>query len=145
MNWNLVSVFAFLLLVMCVFCLLLTASLFGRGPVSITIQAAAVILMIWARATFGMRSFHASANPTRGGLVITGPYRYLRHPIYAAILYFVWAGIVAHFSIRNVLIGVVASAGLALRIRAEEILVQRAYPEYAQYARGTARVLPFLL
>ena len=28
----------------------------------------------------------------RGGLVTTGPYRYVRHPIYAAATYFAWAG-----------------------------------------------------
>ena len=48
--------------------------------------------MVAARITFGRRSFHAAANPTEGGLVTTGPYAYIRHPIYAAILYFVWAG-----------------------------------------------------
>ncbi len=145
MNWKLVSILAFAALVICVFCLLLTGSFFGNGPVSITIQVAAAILMIWARIEFGFRSFHAGANPTQGGLVTSGPYRYIRHPIYAAIFYFVWAGIAAHFSIRNVLIGVIASGMLALRMRSEEILVQRTYPEYAQYADRTARVLPFVL
>jgi hypothetical protein len=40
--------------------------------------------------TFGARSFHAGANPTDGGVVTAGPYRFFRHPIYAAILYFLW-------------------------------------------------------
>ena len=145
MNWNLLSVFAFIGAVICVACLVATGSLFGNGPISITIQVAAAILMVWARVKFGMRSFHASANPTQGGLVTSGPYRYIRHPIYAAILYFAWAGIAAHFSLRNVLIGVIASGMLALRLRGEEILLQRVYPEYAVYARRTARVLPFVL
>lgn len=145
MNWKLVSALAFVALVICVFCLFLTGSFFGRGPVSITIQVASAILMIWARIEFGARSFHATANTTEGGLVTSGPYRYLRHPIYAAIFYFAWAGIAAHFSAKNVLIGVIASGMLALRIGAEEILLQRAYPEYAHYAQRTARVLPFLL
>ena len=145
MNWNLASVFAFLVALDCVAWLALRGSLFGNRPISITIQIAAAILMIWARATFGVRSFHASASATKGELVTSGPYRYLRHPIYAAILYFLWAGIAAHFSVRNLLVGVIASAMLALRMRAEEMLLHRAYPEYAQYAHRTARVLPFLL
>lgn len=145
MNWNVVSVFAFLVLAACVVFLLLTRSLFGSGPISITIQIAAAILMIWARAKFGMRSFHAGANATQGGLVTGGPYRYFRHPIYAAILYFVWAGIAAHFSVRNLLIGVIASGMLALRMRGEEILLERVYPEYGHYASRTARVLPFVI
>lgn len=138
------SIAAFVALVACVFALFFTGSLFGSGPISITIQVAAVLLMAWARITFGVRSFHASANPTEGGLVRSGPYRYFRHPIYAAIFYFMWAGIAAHFSLRSVLIGVVASGMLLLRMRSEEKLLERSYREYAEYARHTARVLPFV-
>ena len=119
--------------------------LFANGPVTIGVQVAAALLMIWARMTFGMRSFHAEANPTAGGLVTSGPYRYFRHPIYAAILYFVWAGVVAHFSLGSVLIGVAATAMLGLRIRSEEVLLNRAYPEYAAYSSRTARVRPGVL
>src|SRR5512143_586758 len=81
-----------------------------RGPITITIQIIAALLMVWARLTFGIRSFHGTANPTAGGLVTTGPYRYIRHPIYAAILYFFWAGIAAHPSRVTVAVGLLATA-----------------------------------
>lgn len=67
-------------------------ALFSPRPAVIAVQAAAVALFLWARWTFGMRSFHPAANPTEGGIVTSGPYRYLRHPIYAAILLFAAAG-----------------------------------------------------
>lgn len=145
MDRTLVSVFAFIGLVACVFALVFTGSLFANGPVTIAIQIVAALLMFWARLTFGMRSFHAEANPTAGGLVTHGPYRYLRHPIYAAILYFIWAGIAAHFSIRSVLLGLTATAMLGLRIHSEEVLLEQAYPEYAAYSNRTARILPGVL
>ena len=49
--------------------------LFTAQPIAIALQLIAVALMVWARITFGRRSFHAAANPTAGGLVTTGPYR----------------------------------------------------------------------
>jgi len=49
--------------------------LFTAQPIAIALQLMAVALMIWARITFGRRSFHAAANATAGGLVTTGPYR----------------------------------------------------------------------
>ena len=68
-------------------------SLFASGVIAIVLQIAAALLMVWARLSFGRRSFHATADATEGGVVTWGPYRYLRHPIYAAILYFIWAEI----------------------------------------------------
>jgi protein-S-isoprenylcysteine O-methyltransferase Ste14 len=94
MNWKWLSFTALGGLVACIFGLYLNNyAIFGTGPITITIQVIAALLMVWARLTFGIRSFHGTANPTAGGLVTTGPYRYIRHPIYAAILYFFWAGI----------------------------------------------------
>jgi protein-S-isoprenylcysteine O-methyltransferase Ste14 len=125
--------------------LLLTHSFLGRGPVSIGFQVVAALLWIWARVTFGLRSFHYAANPTAGHLVTTGPYRYLRHPIYASILLLVWAGVAANLSVVSVALGVIATAMIALRILFEETLLRRTYPEYENYARRTKRVVPFIL
>jgi protein-S-isoprenylcysteine O-methyltransferase Ste14 len=68
-----------------------------------------------------------------------------RYQIYAAILYFLWAGIAAHPSKVSAAIGLLASLMTAVRMIAEEKLLVRTYPEYREYARTTARVLPFLL
>ena len=143
MNLKVLSLLALVVLVACLAWLAFGHSLVGTGPVTWTVQGAAVLLMLWARMTFGARSFHAAANPTEGGLVTSGPYRYLRHPIYAAVLYFAWAGIAAHLSMGSVMAGLVLSMASAVRIFSEESLLVRQYPEYAAYSRRTARVIPF--
>ncbi|HEX9943729.1 MAG TPA: isoprenylcysteine carboxylmethyltransferase family protein [Thermoanaerobaculia bacterium] len=135
----------FAVLLLAIAGLIYTGSLLGRGPVTIGLQVAAVLLMVWARITFGVRSFHYAANPTEGGLVTAGPYRYVRHPIYAAILLFLWAGIAANPSATSVALGLVATAMLFLRMLFEETLVRQRYPEYDAYAHRTKRVVPFLL
>lgn len=144
MNWKNLSLAALAVLLACVLWLAVSRSILGAGPVTIAIQGSAVLLMVWARLTFGMRSFHATANPTAGGLVTTGPYQYIRHPIYAAILCFVWAGIAAHASPVSAALGLLASAMTAVRMVAEEKLVVQTYPEYAEYANATARLVPFV-
>lgn len=142
---KLLSTPVFVLLVLALVGLFYAHSLLGHGPVSIGLQVVAVLLMIWARVTFGMRSFHYAANPTEGGLVTTGPYRYMRHPIYAAVLLFLWTGVAVNASPLSVALGLAATAMLALRILFEERLVRRRYPEYDDYARRTKRVIPFIL
>ena len=121
-----------------------TGSLFSPDPLVITAQIAAVLLMIWARVTFGMRSFHAAANPTAGGLVTTGPYHFIRHPIYASICYFLWAGVLGHFSLRSVSLGALGTFGAIGRVLCEERLLVRQYPQYRSYAVRTWRLLPRL-
>src|SRR5438067_12980174 len=81
MNLKHVSIGATVVLVVAVVSLLLRRSLFAHGPLFLGLQVAAAALMLWARVTFGGRSFHAGANPTPGGLVTTGPYRLVRQPI----------------------------------------------------------------
>jgi len=142
---GLLSTAAFVVLVLAIAGLLYTRNLLGHGPVTLGLQAAAVLLMIWARVAFGIRSFHYAANPTEGGLVTSGPYRYMRHPIYAAILLFVWVGVAANGSLLSVALGVVATAMLFLRMIFEEALVRQRYPEYDDYARRTKRVIPYIL
>ena len=72
----------------------------------------------------------------------TGPYRFVRHPIYLAIMLFLWAGAVTHHSIPSLLVRVVATGATAVRIVSEERLVVERYPEYADYARRTKRLIP---
>jgi len=144
MNWKTASLVALVVLIACIWWLFFSKSIFGTSAITIAIQVLAISLMIWARVTFGMRSFHAAASPTAGGLVKSGPYRFIRHPIYAAILYFLWAGIAAHLSGVSVGVGLLASAMTVLRMLAEEKLLVRTYPEYEEYARTTKRLIPFL-
>jgi protein-S-isoprenylcysteine O-methyltransferase Ste14 len=123
--------------------LLLTHSLLSPSPVVIAVQCAAFGLMLWARATFGRRSLHASADPTAGGLVTTGPYHFIRHPIYTAACLFGWAGIVANWSLVAAMLGVLLFVGAVGRMLCEERLVTEMYPAYRDYAKVTKRMLPY--
>lgn len=121
-----------------------TRNLFSNSPLVIVLQALAFLLMLWARVAFGRRSFHLVADPTKGGLVTGGPYRFIRHPIYAAICLFTWAGIPAHWSWGSVLWGGLILASAVMRILCEESLVAARYPEYAQYKARTWRMIPYV-
>lgn len=93
------SIAAILLMALALIGLVIRDTFFSSHPLAIIAEITAVALMVWARLTFGRRSFHGTANPTAGGLVTAGPYRYIRHPIYTAICLFAWPGILAHWSI----------------------------------------------
>ena len=141
------SIAAVVVLTVAVPLLLLEHQLIAKRPLGLALQGLAAVLMLWARFTLGTRSFHAAANPTAGGLVTTGPYRYWRHPIYAAILLFVWAGVLGQGAMPTVLaimLAVIATVATAVRIHSEEQMLQASMPEYAAYATRTKRLVPFV-
>jgi protein-S-isoprenylcysteine O-methyltransferase Ste14 len=119
-------------------------SLFSSSPLIITLQVVALLLFLWARVTFGRRSYHVVANPTAGGLVTGGPYRYIRHPIYAAMCLFTVAGVAGHWSWSSGFLGGLVLVSAVTRIFCEEALVAARYPEYALYAATTWRMIPYV-
>ena len=126
------------------FGLIALRAVFAPSPWVILVQAAAFGLFLWARVTFGRRSFHLAANPTEGGLVTSGPYRFIRHPIYTAFCVFVGAGIAAHGSWAATGCGLLVFASAGLRMYCEEKLVTARYPEYRAYAARSWRLIPFV-
>ena len=144
-NLKHLSILAYLILGLSAIGLFEIHALFGNGFISILIQVIGFGLMVWARVTFGWRSFHPGANSTKGGLVTSGPYHYIRHPIYSGIILFLWTGIISHLSFLSVLVGIVATGAVLLRVFSEEKLIILTYPEYKQYAEKTKRFIPFLI
>jgi len=83
-----------------------------------------------------------SIMPEARRLVTDGPYRYVRHPLYLAEAV-VLLGIFLQF--RSLPVALIVIAVLAfqfLRMHYEEGVLRAAFPEYADYARRTARLIP---
>jgi protein-S-isoprenylcysteine O-methyltransferase Ste14 len=141
---KIVSILGLLAMIAALVGLYAIGALISLHPIAITLQGIAVALMVWARLTFGRRSFHASADPTSGGLVTTGPYRYIRHPIYTAGCLFGWGGVISHWSELSVTLGVLLVVGGLVRILCEERLLTQSYPDYLAYKKATKRMLPYV-
>jgi len=121
-----------------------TNNLFSPSLFVIAPQVAALFLMVWARLTFGRRSFHVAANPTQGGLITTGPYHLIRHPIYTAVCLFTGSGVVAHWAWISAVLAALVMACALLRMFFEEKLLVAQYPEYGRYAARSWRMIPFV-
>lgn len=118
--------------------------IFSTNPISIAVQISCVGLMIWARLTLGYRSFHLTANPTKGELVTSGPYGWIRHPIYASLIYFSWASLISFPFFDTVLSVILITCGLTLRLVLEERSLLSNYAEYGSYSKRTKRLMPFV-
>jgi protein-S-isoprenylcysteine O-methyltransferase Ste14 len=138
------SVGGFLMMVSGIIALIVTKTIVSTFLPAIVAQVAAFALMLWARHTFGRRSFHLGADPTDGGLVSTGPFRFVRHPIYTAVCIFVWAALLGSPSIQTLLFAALVTIGAVMRVFCEEYLLSQQYPEYKSYSRKTKRMIPFV-
>jgi protein-S-isoprenylcysteine O-methyltransferase Ste14 len=118
--------------------------IFSKNPITIIIQLCSAALMVWARITFGLRSFHAAANTTKGILVTHGPYYWLRHPIYASLIYFFAACIISYPFIETIAAVILIIGGLFVRMFLEEKFLVVNYKEYAAYSKHTKRIIPFV-
>lgn len=103
-------------------------------------------IVAFALAVYGLLYLRRSLSliPEARRLVTGGPYRIVRHPLYAA-------EIMAAFAFVLVSPGALAVAALApfiatqlLRSRFEERLLTRTYPQYSEYARHTRRLIPLV-
>lgn len=139
------SLIAYLILAITLLILIFQYSFVAKGYIGIIVQILAVLLMVWARFTFGLRSFHLTANPPKGGLVTSGPYHFIRHPIYTGVLLFIWTAVLTYLTLFNIFLGIIATSATLFRILAEEHLLLTMYPEYKDYASKTKRFIPYLL
>jgi protein-S-isoprenylcysteine O-methyltransferase Ste14 len=130
----------FLLLVL----LGLTGNLFSSDPFIIAGQLAGLALLIAARITFGRQKFNISASPADGPLLSRGPYRLIRHPMYAGASLLLLVTIIGHLSPLTAAFGILVVIIIPWRIHLEEALLRSTYPDYAGYAAKTKRLIPFV-
>jgi protein-S-isoprenylcysteine O-methyltransferase Ste14 len=142
---RLISVAATVVLLGAILLLYFDRSLFSPAPIVIIFQIAAFLLSLWARLTLRLHSFHFAADPTADALVTSGPYRFVRNPIYTAVWLFTWSGIAAHLSLIAIALGLLVLAALVARILCEECHLRERFAAYSAYARRTARLIPFVL
>jgi protein-S-isoprenylcysteine O-methyltransferase Ste14 len=142
-NWF-IEKFAVVVVPLALLVLILEGDLLSPSPVVIAGQLAGLFLLVSSRAAFRHQQFKVAAEPGDGPLIHRGPYRVLRHPIYAGALLFLWSTILGHWSLPNGSIGVIVLVVVVLRIAAEEALLRQRYADYGEYAQRTKRIIPFL-
>jgi protein-S-isoprenylcysteine O-methyltransferase Ste14 len=142
---HLISVVALPAFLLSILMLGLEGDLFSSAPGVIACQVGGLAVAVWARTVFPKGSFRVAAKPAGSVMIQTGPYRFIRHPMYAGALLILWGSIAGHVSIANVGIGFVVSLVVLGKIIVEEQLLRASFPGYEQYARSTKAVIPFVL
>jgi protein-S-isoprenylcysteine O-methyltransferase Ste14 len=114
------------------------------GWVGAVLTAVGIGFAIWARVILGRNWSPRPAVKEHHELVTTGPYAYVRHPIYTGIL-LAALGTAITSSIFGIGMFIFISVAFALRIKKEEKIMLELFPEhYPEYQKHTKRLVPFV-
>ena len=121
----------------------LAPSLLTKG-IATAVMAAGILVAVWAALRLG-RSLTPFPKPVaEGRLCREGPYRWVRHPIYGAVLLLAigwaawWQSVIAAALVPVIFLF------FALKARAEERWLTAAYPDYPEYAKQVKALVPFI-
>lgn len=114
------------------------------GRVGVILTAAGMAIFVWARQTLG-RNWSQTVSAKEGHELITsGPYRYVRHPMYSSgLIACIGSAIVVGGAF--VFLFVFLTPLFVWRVGAEDRLMAQQFPnEYPAYKRRTKALIPFV-
>ena len=109
-----------------------------------SISLAGILLGIWAIVTMGRSMNISPALKQQAELKTTGPYRFVRHPMYTALLVFCGGFVIADKSFFGLSLWLALFFVLAMKIYYEEMALHDRFESYKEYAGVTRRLIPFV-
>jgi protein-S-isoprenylcysteine O-methyltransferase Ste14 len=111
--------------------------------VGLGVGLAGAVLLVWASVVLGRFLMHEAAVREDHALIESGPYRFVRHPVYTGYLALLLGGGVASLNVSLLLLWPVSLLGILLQAASEEqLLVERFGRDYERYARRTGSLVP---
>jgi protein-S-isoprenylcysteine O-methyltransferase Ste14 len=101
--------------------------------------------MIWALYSLTYLGKRFSIIPEARGLVTSGPYRLVRHPIYLGEIVAGFGLVLPTLFTLHILVFAVFLAAQVVRTHFEERILRTTYPQYEAYARHARRLIPFIV
>lgn len=118
----------------------------GEAPrASWVFAALGTLLGLWALSTNRLGNFNIRPAPRAGATLIQhGPYCWIRHPMYTAVMAYGIAGAWANNTWWMWLAMLALVVVLTIKARYEERWMLQAHPEYAAYRQRTRWFLPWI-
>ena len=130
--------------------LLCLAYLFVSGPWLATfgwvwLEIVGLYLGAWAVLTIKPRNLRIAPEVARGSrLITTGPYRFVRHPMYSAVLLITVSLVLSRFTVARLTTWTTLLAVLLAKVQHEETLLGQRFREYTAYRQRTKKLIPFV-
>ena len=122
-----------------------TGPLIARPPLWLAVEIAGAALALWTLWTWRLGRFNVLPDVLAGAkLVTSGPYRFIRHPMYAALLLGA-LGLVGNAPTPlRIATWVVLLIDFLFKLSYEETLLAMRFPEYDAYRLTSKRLIPWV-
>jgi protein-S-isoprenylcysteine O-methyltransferase Ste14 len=111
--------------------------------VGLAVGVAGAVLLVWASVLLGRLLIHEAAVREDHALIESGPYRFVRHPVYTAYLALLLGSGVASLNVCLWLLWPVSLLGILIQAASEEQLLRERFgQDYERYVRRTGRLVP---
>ena len=129
----------------CLAAILLTGPLLAPQPPLLALEVAAVALGVWAVLTVRLDKVQIVPDPHPDAqLVRSGPYRWIRHPMYAAVLLGALALVLAQPTPVRWGLWLILLADLLIKLHYEERLLAQHFAGYEDYQAESKRLVPYV-
>ncbi len=121
----------------------------ANNPIAIgfglILQIIGVAIGLWGILTMRIGNFNIQPEVKSVTLITSGPYRWIRNPMYLAVILFYATIVVQNFSWMNGIVFIILLITILLKIYSEEeFLDERFGEEYANYKMKSKRIIPFI-
>jgi protein-S-isoprenylcysteine O-methyltransferase Ste14 len=114
-------------------------------PLTLALLGFAAVLGIWALGHNRLGNFNIRPEVRSGARLVTGgPYRWIRHPMYASVLLGVGALVLSDPRPWRIALLVALLVVLIAKAAREERFLAAQFPGYSEYASRTWRLVPFV-
>lgn len=112
---------------------------------ALSLLSGSALLALWALAANRPGNFNIRPTPRPGGTLVTsGPYRWIRHPMYTSVLLAAAAAAVKAHQFVDAGLWLALLAVLLFKAGMEERALMTRFPDYRDYKSRTTRFLPWL-
>jgi protein-S-isoprenylcysteine O-methyltransferase Ste14 len=123
----------------------LRAGWFPARVLGFAVGLGGAVLLVWASAVLGRFLVHEAAVFQDHALVTSGPYRFVRHPVYAGYLALLLGSGVGTLNVWLLLLWPISLLGILLQAASEErVLLMKFGHDYERYVGRTGRLVPRL-
>jgi protein-S-isoprenylcysteine O-methyltransferase Ste14 len=127
------------------FAILYTGGLVSVDIIGLLMQLLGIILYVLAFASFNVRFFSFMPLPKPGAYIIMhGPYSFLRHPMYLAMLLITLPLAYEYFSMKMAILQLSFVLVIGLLVYIEEFVFGNIDLNYKNYIKYTKMILPML-